>query len=123
MEKNEQNAIFENKEVERKSEQAIEIKPAGIDPDILDIMKQEDFAKSMDDPKLFKRYMLNFMAENLSLMHQVEKLTETLLNVVTMIFSKDLAEYYKQAETNVKTEEKTQKTFTIIGKSHQKSKK
>ena len=123
MEKNEQNAIFENKEVERKSEQAIEIKPAGIDPDILDIMKQEDFAKSMDDPKLFKRYMLNFMAENLSLMHQVEKLTETLLNVVTMVFSKDLAEYYKQAETNVKTEEKTQKTFTIIGKSHQKSKK
>lgn len=123
MEKNEQNAIFENKEVERKSEQAIEIKPAGIDPDILDIMKQEDFAKSMDDPKLFKRYMLNFMTENLSLMHQVEKLTETLLNVVTMVFSKNLAEYYKQAETNVKTEEKTQKTFTIIEKSHQKSKK
>ncbi len=123
MEKNEKNAIFENKEVERKSEQAIEIKPAGIDADILEIMKQEDFAKSMDDPKLFKRYMLNFMAENLSLMHQVEKLTETLLNVVTMVFSKNLAEYYKQAETNVKTEEKTQKTFTIIGKSHQKSKK
>lgn len=109
--------------VERKSAQALEFKPASIDADILEIMKQEDFAKSMDDPKLFKRYMLNFMAENLSLMHQLEKLTETLLNVVTMVKSKDLAEYYKQAENNVADEEKTQKTMKIIEKSHQKSKK
>jgi len=116
---------MENQElkVEKKSEQALEFKPASIDADMLEIMKQEDFAKSMDDPKLFKRYMLNFYAENLSLMHQLEKLTETLVNVLTMVKSKDLAEYYKNVEDNVKSEEKTQKVMQIIGKSHQKSKK
>lgn len=107
----------------RKSSQAIEVTPAGIDADILKIMGEEDFAKCMDDPQLFKRFTLNFYAENLSLMHQVEKLTETLLNVVTMVYAKPLAEYYKKAEDNVDEEEKTQKTMKIIEKSHQKSKK
>ena len=109
--------------VEKKSAQALEFKPASIDADILEIMGQEDFEKSISDPKLFKRYLLNFYAENLSLLHQVEKLTETLLNVVTMVYSKPLADYYKNAEDNVKDEEKTQKTMKIIEKSHQKSKK
>lgn len=105
------------------NEQKLEIKQASIDTDILEIMKQEDFAKSMDDPILFKRYELNYLAENLSLMHQVEKMIETLVNVVTMAYAKPLAEYYNHAEDNVKEEEKVQKTMKIIGKSHLKSKK
>lgn len=109
--------------MENKEEKKLQFTDASIDADILEIMKQEDFEKSMDDPKLFKRFVLNFMAENLSLIHQVEKLTETLLNVVTMVKSKNLADYYNKAEENYKNEEKTQKTMEIIGKSHKKSKK
>ena len=105
--------MAENKENMAKEEE-LQFKPASIDADILEIMKQEDFAKSLEDPKLFKRYMLNFMAENLSLMHQVEKLTETLVNVLTMVYSKPLAEYYNTADSNVKEEEKIQKTMKII---------
>ena len=101
----------------------LEFKPASIDADILDIMKQEDFVKSLEDPKLMKRYMLNFMAENLSLMHQLEKLTETLVNVLTMTYSKPLAEYYNKAEENVEAEKKVLKTKEIIKKSHLKAKK
>ena len=112
--------MAENKENITKEE--LQFKPASIDADILEIMKQEDFAKSLEDPKLFKRYMLNFMAENLSLMHQLEKLTETLVNVLTMTNSKKLADYYNTAEENVKKEEKVQKTMEIVKKSHLKAK-
>lgn len=114
--------MAENRENMAKN-QELDIKPASIDADILDIMKQDDFKESLNDPKLFKRYMLNFMAENLSLMHQLEKLTETLVNVLTMTYSKPLAEYYNTAEDNVKKEEKTQKTLKIVKKSHLKAKK
>lgn len=109
--------------MENQENKDLQFTQAGIDADILEIMKQEDFAKSMDDPILFDRYRLNFMAEMLSLLHQVEKLTETLLNVVTMTNSKKLADYYKKAEDNVKQEEKVQKTMQIVNKSHLKSKK
>lgn len=109
--------------MKQENKENLQFKPSCIDADILEIMKQEDFAKSMDDPKLFKRYLLNFMAENLSLMHQIDKLVETLLNVVTMTNSKALADYYNKTEENYKQEEKTQKTMAIIEKSHKKSKK
>ena len=109
--------------MENKQQEELKFTQAGIDTDILEIMKQEDFAKSMDDPKLFKRYMLNFLAENLSMIHQLEKLTETLVNVLTMVWAKPLAEYYNKTEENYKKEEKVQKTMGIIEKSHKKSKK
>ena len=109
--------------MENKEQKELKFTEASIDTDILEIMKQEDFAKSMEDPKLFKRYQLNYMAENLSMLHQLEKMTETLVNVVTMVYSKPLAEYYNKAEENYKKEEKVQKTMGIIEKSHKKSKK
>lgn len=104
-------------------ENKLNITSAGIDADILEIMTHEDFAKAMENPQQFKRFFLNFMAENLSLMHQTEKLVETIVNLVTMVFSKPLAEYYNKAEENFKKEEKVQKTMAIIEKSHKKSKK
>ena len=109
--------------MENNENKELKFTQASIDADILDIMKQDDFAKSMENSTLFRRYFLNFMAENLSLMHQIEKLTETIVNLVTMVNSKELADYYNKAEENVKEEEKTQKTMGIIKKSHQKSKK
>lgn len=113
---------MENEQL-KKETQELKITPASIDADILDIMKQDDFAKSLGDEKLFKRYMLNFMAENLSLMHQLEKITETMVNMFTMVYSKPLADYYNKAQENFEKEEKTQKTMNIIKKSHLKAKK
>ena len=106
-----------------KKEQELQFTQSSIDADVLEIMKQEDFKASLESDKGFKRYMLNAMAELLSVNHQLSKMTDTLVNVFTMVFAKELSDYYNKTEDELDREQKVQKAMDKVRKSHQKAKK
>ena len=101
----------------------LKITAAGIDKDNLVIMKEEDFKQSVATDKGFKRFLLNFEAEMLTLLNETHKEIQTTNDILTMAFSKELSEYYKEQITAIKQEENKAKANAIIEKSHQKSKK
>lgn len=109
--------MAENKENMAKNE--LDIKPAGIDKDNLVLMREEDFKKSVDTEKGFRRFMLNACAEMLSIMTDLKKDIELTNDVLTMAFSHELQDYYAEQQAGINRE----KTMKIIEKSHQKSQK
>lgn len=106
-----------------KKEQELNFTQSSIDADILEIMKQDDFKASLETEKGFKRYMLNAIAELLSVSHQLSKMMDTMVNVFTMVYAKPLSDYYNKAQDEFEREEKVQKTMNKVRMSHQKSKK
>ena len=97
----------------------LNIKPAGIDKDNLVLMKEEDFKESVETEKGFRRFMLNFSAEMLSIMTDLQKDIELTNDVLTMAFANELQDYYAEQTKAVNHE----KVMKIVEKSHQKSKK
>lgn len=111
----------ENKQKIEKND--LDIKPAGIDKDNLVLMREEDFKESVSTDKGFRRFILNACAEMLSIITEVQKDIELTNDVLTMAFSKELAEYYKEQTSAIKEQQNKEKARQIIEKSHQKSKK
>lgn len=109
--------MAENKENMAKND--LNVKPAGIDKDNLVLMREEDFKKSVENDKLFKRFELNYYAEMLSIMTDLKKDVELTNDVLTMAFSHELQDYYAEQQAGINRE----KTMQIIEKSHQKSQK
>ncbi len=97
----------------------LNIKPAGIDKDNLILMREKDFAESVKDDKLMKRFELNFYAEILSLLTELQKDVELTNDVLTMAFSKELQDFYAEQVKAVNHE----KAMKIVEQSHQKSQK
>ena len=108
---------------EKVAKNDLDIKPAGIDKDNLVLMREEDFKKSVETEQGFKRFMMNFAAEMLSTIVEVQKSIELTNQVLTMAFSKELADYYSEQAQAIREEENKAKAQEIIGKSHQKAKK
>ena len=109
--------MAENKENMAKNN--LNIKPAGIDKDNLVLMREEDFKKSVENDKLFRRYLLNFAAESLTILTQLQKDVQLTNDVLTMAFSNEMKDYYVEQVNAIKHE----KAMKIVEKSHKKSQK
>lgn len=104
---------------ENMAKNELDIKPAGIDKDNLVLMREEDFKKSVENDKLFKRFLVNFAAECLTIITDIQKDIKLTNDVLTMAFSNEMQNYYVE-QANAQKREKAMK---IVEKSHQKSQK
>ena len=104
---------------ENMAKNELNIKPAGIDKDNLVLMREEDFKASVENDKLFRRFLVNFAAECLTIMTDLEKDVKLTNDVLTMAFTKEMQDYYVE-QTNA---QKHEKAMQIIEKSHKKSQK
>lgn len=109
--------MAENKENMAKNN--LNITPAGIDKDNLVLMREEDFKKSVENDKLFRRFLVNFAAECLSIMTNLQRDVELTNDVLTMAFANEMQDYYAEQTKGINHE----KAMKIVEKSHQKSQK
>ena len=100
----------------------IEVKNAGIDPDVLDIMKQKDILDTLKDEKFSKRAELNFFAEMLSSVKDMNNAFGEFMNFLTMVSADKLKSFFKELQNNVEDEETRVKLQENIKKSHLKAK-
>lgn len=105
---------MENKEVE--------IKKAGIDKDVLDIMKQEDILATLNDEKLSKRAEMNFFCEMLSTIKDMNNAFSEFMNFLTICSADKLKSFFKELQTNVEDEKARINLQEKIKKSHLKAK-
>lgn len=107
----------ENKKVEE-----VEVKKAGIDPDVLDIMKQKDILDTLKDEKFSKRAELNFFAEMLSSIKDMNNAFGEFMNFLTMVSADKLKGFFKELQNNVEDEETRVNLQEKMKKSHLKAK-
>lgn len=101
----------------------VEVKKAGIDPEVLDIMKQKDVLDTLKDEKFSKRAELNFFAEMLSSVKDMNNAFSEFMNFLTMVSADKLKSFFTELQTNVKDEETRVNLQEKMKKSHLKAKK
>ena len=101
----------------------IDVKPAGIDKEVLDIMSQEDIISTISDDKQMKRFMLNCFCEFLSQIKDLRKEFDEFMEMISVCSADKLAEFFKELQKNVETEEVALKVQEQIKKGHKKSTK
>ena len=101
----------------------IEVKSAGIDKDVLDIMTQEDVLMAVQDEKMMKRFELNFLCEFLSEIKGLRKDFDEFSQMISVCSADKLADFFKELQGNVAKEEQRLNAQEKIKKSHQKPKK
>lgn len=100
----------------------IEVKNAGIDPHVLDIMKQQDVLETLKDEKLAKRAELNFFCEMLSSVKELNNTFQEFMNFLTICSADKLSSFFKELQTNVESEKVRANVQKKVRKSHQKAK-
>lgn len=91
----------------------MEIKEAQIDTDVIAKMHEEalQIELGISDEKQINRTELNFLAELLSTINQLNKSLDELHNTLTMATAKELTGYMEEFSNNYKAEEKKQKVM------------
>ena len=79
----------------------VEVKKAGIDPEILDIMKQEDVLQSLSNEKDWKRVELNFACEMLGVVKEMNTAFNDMMNFLTICSADKLKSFFKELQKNV----------------------
>ena len=116
-------------EQEKKEEQSntyeatINVKPASIDKDVLDVMKQEDILYAISDEVQIKRVMLNYFCEFLSEIKDLHKDIDTLMETLSVCASDKLVEFFKEVQKNTENEVARANLKEKMSKSHKKSQK
>ena len=100
----------------------VEVKKAGIDPDVLDIMKQKDILDTLKDEKFTKRAELNFFAEMLSSVKEMNNAFNEFMSFMTMCSADKLKGFFKELQANVEDEETRVNLQKKMEKSHLKPK-
>lgn len=101
----------------------VEIKSAGIDSDVLDIMKEEDVLKAISDEVQIRRVMLNFFCEMLSQVKELKKEFEDFYQTISICSTDKVIDFFKKLKSNVEEEKTRIAVKEKIKKSHLKSKK
>ena len=101
----------------------IEVKPASIDKEVLDIMKQEDVLEAIKDKTQLNRLQLNFFCEFLSEVKELRKEFDDFMQMISVCSADKLANFFKELQTNVAQEEKRIELHEKIKQSHKKSTK
>lgn len=76
----------------------LDINYADIDKEVLEIISQEKVEKLLSDEKLFNRAMLNAYAEMLSELKKVKDLQEQFVQVITILSSSKLKDFFTNAK-------------------------
>ena len=100
----------------------VDIRDLGIDKEVLEKILGEDVLKTIDDPKLLNRAILNYFAENFALLNKIAESLEKLQRLFTILGQEKLLDYFGTLKNNFVKEEKRQITMTKVHKDHQKSK-
>lgn len=100
----------------------VEVKKAGIDPEILDIMKQEDVLQSLSNEKDWKRVELNFACEMLGVVKEMNTAFNDMMNFLTICSADKLKSFFKELQKNVDDEENRVNLQEKMKKSHLKPK-
>lgn len=101
----------------------VEIKSAGIDSDVLDIMKEKDVLKAISDEVQIRRVMLNFFCEMLSQVKELKKEFEDFYQTISICSTDKVIDFFKKLKSNVEEEKTRIAVKEKIKKSHLKSKK
>lgn len=101
----------------------VEITGGQIDPSVLDVMKQEDVLKSIEDPKLANRLILNCFCELLEQVNGLKKDMDEFMELVTINSSDKLESFFKNVNANMKEEENKAKLRLKATESHKKKTK
>ena len=101
----------------------IEVKESNIDPEILDVMKQQDVMDTIKDEKLLKRAELNLFCEFLGLIKEMNQEFNDFMNLLTICSADKLQNLFKELQNGVQDEQKRANVQKKVRKSHQKSKK
>lgn len=110
---------MENKNENKK----VEVKSAGIDKDVLNIMTQEDVLTAISDEKQLNRFKMNLFCELLSQIKELRREFDDFMQMISVCSADKLANFFKELQTNVSEEEKRLNLHKKMSQSHQKPKK
>ena len=111
------------KEKNMSKKEQITVTGGKIDKEVLDVMKQEDVLKALEDSKQVERLKLNCFAEFLSELMSFRKDVAELLRLFTVLSADKLDSLFKEVHENLKEEVKRQEVQEKIHADHKKSKK
>lgn len=103
-------------------EKQLKIETAGIDKEVLDILKNEDLLATLSDDKLVKRFILNCFCEMLSEFNKLENEIKGLSNVLTMCSADKISRYLKEVENGIESETARQEVAQKVAEGHKKKK-
>lgn len=101
----------------------VETTDAKIDKDVLDVMKNEDILKALEDDKQVKRLILNCFCEFLSEVKGLRKDFDEFSQMISVCSADKLADFFKELHSNVAKEEKRLELRDKMAQSHKKSSK
>lgn len=95
---------------------------ATIDEDVINTMNNEQVELGVSDEVQIRRCELNFFAELLSQLREMNKRLDDLHNTLNMVGADKLTAYFKEFSTNFAEEETRARVKSKISKSHKKPK-
>jgi len=101
----------------------VEVKPASIDKDVLDIMAQEDILTAISDDKQCKRLILNCFCEFLSQIKSLKEKVDGLQEIITVCSADKISKFFKKVRDNTKKEVQRENLQNKMKQSHLKAKK
>ena len=96
---------------------------ANIDKEVLDIMKEEDILKAVEDERQMKRLELNCFCELLSQVKGLKNDFDEFNQMISVCSADKMTSFFKELQKNVFAEEKRIELQEKIKKSHKKPKK
>lgn len=108
---------------EEVKEEKIQVSGGKIDPDVLDVLKQEDILKSISDDKQAKRLILNCFCELLSEIKGLRSQFEEFSQMISVCSADKLSSFFKELQKNIGEETKRIELNEKIKESHKKSTK
>ena len=97
-----------------------EIKQAGIDRDVLNILNDEQILASLSDEKSAKRFELNCFCELLSQLKELNKEFDEFAQLLSVCSAQKLADFFRKLNENVEQERKNIELQEKMKKSHKK---
>ena len=109
--------------MENEKKEVVDVKPAGIDKEVLDVMKHEDILEAISDDKQVKRLILNCFCEFLSEIKDLRKEFDNFMQTISVCSADKLMGFFKEVQKNVVDEENRIELQEKIKESHKKPKK
>lgn len=98
-------------------------KPADIDPEVLDIMSDEQILEAIKDDTQAKRLIVNAFAEMLSEFIKLRSQLDAISQTVSTLGYDKLTQFFAEVDKNFKNEEVKAKLQEKISQSHKKPQK